>query len=303
MDYEYPLTFLTPTYNRANYLPRLYRSILAQKNRDFQWLIIDDGSTDDTKDVVCSFSKSVHWEYYYKENGGKHTALNYAHSHIKGKLICIIDSDDWLTEDAVDVIFDYWEKYKDTRIKCLTFLKKKNNGDLASNGFPDEEVISNVIDFRINQRIKGDCCEVLLSDVFKEYQFPVFRNERFVPEGCLWNHVGFKYDTAYINRVIYLCEYLNDGLTNSGRLLRIKNPQGCAQHCLSFFESDSRNVNKRILFKEGVLYSCYSRFAGESRNEIFKRNSSFIIRLSYIPGLMLYCFWKGRYRKELMSKS
>ena len=104
-QYEYTVTVLTPTYNRASYLEKLWDSLCKQTNKDFQWLIIDDGSMDDTQDIVAKFkTQEFLVEYHKKENGGKHTALNYAHPFIRGELVIIVDSDDYLDLNVVECL-------------------------------------------------------------------------------------------------------------------------------------------------------------------------------------------------------
>lgn len=300
--YRYKITVLTPTYNRANLIRKLYNSLLLQNTTDFQWLIIDDGSTDLTSEVVKGFQQEnkIKIDYYYKPNGGKHTALNYSHPYIDGELLFIVDSDDYLPNNAISEILAYWEQYKGKQgIRCMTFLKGNEKGKSLSGAFPNENIISNTIDFRINMDIRGDCCEVLLSDVFKEYRFPVFDNEKFVPEGCLWNYIGFRYNTVYINKILYYAEYLDGGLTRSGRKLRINNPNGCMTHCLSFFEKkNNRTVNLKKIIKESILFSCYGKFAGYNRKKIISLgNNERWIRINYFLGVILYSYWKQKYSK------
>ena len=100
--YKYRLTVLTPTYNRAYTLTKVYESLAKQTKQNFQWLIIDDGSSDGTEELIMSFPKTgFELEYHKKSNGGKHTALNYSHQFIKGEMVVILDSDDYLTDDAI----------------------------------------------------------------------------------------------------------------------------------------------------------------------------------------------------------
>ena len=120
------LTIITPTYNRENTLKNAYHSLLDQTNKDFEWLIIDDGSKDNTKKLVKEFIKEnkITITYHYKENGGKHTALNEGIKKAKGDYILILDSDDTLTKDAVHLVLTSWKKYANNqKIAALSFLK------------------------------------------------------------------------------------------------------------------------------------------------------------------------------------
>ena len=287
------LTIITPTYNRGGFLERIYACLLKQTCGDFEWIVVDDGSTDNTHEELEKLQnrsdRSFNMEFYLKSNGGKHTALNYALPYIKGELSLILDSDDLLTEDAVETVLSVWQKYKnDDKICGLSFLRGKSaEQGLAS--FPKDEFRSNHIDFRINKNIKGDCCEVLRSDILKEYPFPVFEGEKFVGENVLWVRIALKYDTIYIKKVIYLCEYLEGGLTKSGRKLRINNPLGG-------MESSRVELNKRInlkrRIKSAILYSCYGFKAGKKRREILKTSGhAFLVCLCMPFGRYFYKRW------------
>jgi len=301
MDYRYKLTILTPAYNRANCLPKLYHSLCQQTNKDFQWLVIDDGSTDNTSEVLEGFSADgFAYEHYNKPNGGKHTALNYAHPHIKGEWTCIVDSDDWLIPSAVqDILNEVGAAVPLRNVKILTFLRGRGKASPLNADFPESPTVSNHIDFRINARRSGDCCEVIYTDVLKERPFPEYQGERFLGEGYLWNYTGFHYDTLYINKVIYICEYLDGGLTKSGRKMRIKCPLGGMENSNSFFEGgNGRKVKTKILHKEAILFVCYGKFANLEFLEIVKRchNKTFAI-MDYLLGVALYYYWKNKYLK------
>ena len=302
VQYTYELTVLTPTYNRGSFLHILYESLCKQTCKVFQWLIIDDGSTDETKQVVDSFTnQGFEIDYYRKQNGGKHTALNYAHPYIKGELVCIVDSDDWLLPEAVDRILESKKQYFTVeRVKLLTFLRGKSPKESVCRTFPEMPEISNHIDFRVNGKRSGDCCEVISTDVLKEFPFPEHPGEKFLGEGYLWNNAGFKYDTVYIPEIIYICEYLEGGLTKSGRKLRIKCPLGGMDNSNSFFGSgEGRIVNNKTLSKEAMLYVCYGKFAGLGFGEIISRcERQDLVRKNYLQGCFLYVYWKWKYDRH-----
>lgn len=292
------LTIITPTYNRGKLLKKCYESLCGQSCNDFQWLIIDDGSTDNTKNVVNQFLQNSNLfkiDYYYKTNGGKHSALNYSHKYIEAEIVLILDSDDILSNDAVSMIKKYWEKYKnESIIGVLSFLRGKDSEHPLSSPYPQDIIRSNYVDFRINRKIKGDCCEILRTAILKEFPFPIFKDERFMSEGYLWAKSS-KYDTVYINKIIYLADYLEDGLTKSGRKLRIKNPEGGI--CTSeLFLSSEFNMLCRI--KHMMLYICYSLFAHRKINTIVKKcQYKFLCLLSMPFGVAIYLCWKYKYNK------
>ena len=292
IKYKYKVTVLTPTYNRGSLLPKLFRSLKQQSNKDFQWLIIDDGSTDNTKQIVSSFSAAnFSIDYHYKENGGKHTALNYSHPFIFGELVIIVDSDDYLTEDAIHTICTDWEKYRpNSKVAGLSFLKMRSNGCILSQNPPTDFYISDFIRYRTNQNIAGDQCEVTRAEVFKEFPFPVYPQERFMSEGILWRAIGRKYKTVYCSKPIYVCEYLDGGLTKSGRAFRMKNPYGMMENCRSFFSSD---ISWKTRYKEAILYDVYALCTKESLiKQLFKSGALGLCLLAMPFGVYFYKRWK-----------
>ena len=166
------VTVLTPTYNRVNTLPKLVDSLCRQTRTDFQWLVIDDGSTDDTEAYIEALKQQnlpFEWEYHKKENGGKHTALNAAHPYIKGDVVLILDSDDYLTPDAVETVEQEWSYYLYSRpdIAILNYFRGKKDGTHLSIAHAQDTYIDDDIHYRVNHHIKGDRCEVVRTDIFK----------------------------------------------------------------------------------------------------------------------------------------
>lgn len=297
---KYFLTILTPTYNRQDKLPILFESLQNQTVSGFQWLVIDDGSNDNTEDYVRGLrTDKFVIEYHRKENGGKHTALNYSHPYIKGDYVCIVDSDDYLTKDAIESISNLIQQYgKDEKIACYSFQKGGKNGEALVKNVPDKPVVSNHIDFRLNGNRPGDCCEVEKTSVFKEFPFPEFPGEKFISEGYLWVNIGLRYNTVYINKVIYMCEYLEGGLTNLGRKMRIKSPKGGMETCNAFLSAkDKPRLNLKLTLKQMWLYICYGKFAGCSFADMKEKcKRKILLIINYPAGLLMYRMWNALYR-------
>ena len=225
------LSIITPTYNRGNLLGECYKSLKEQDDYDFEWIVIDDGSSDNTREIVESFIKDAEGlfkvSYTYKENGGKHTALNMGIHKANGKLTLILDSDDILTPDAVSTIKKVWQENCNLdNLGVISFLRKYSNDNIIGDSFPKDNFLSNHIDYIVNKSIKGDKCEVVLTDVFKKFRFPEFKGEKFIGESIVWTKIAREYKTLYINKAIYITEYLEGGLTKSGRRQRLKSPLG-----------------------------------------------------------------------------
>ena len=201
------VTVLTPTYNRAHTLSKLYNSLLDQSSKSFEWLIIDDGSFDNTKEVVQQFirEKKISIRYYFQKNGGKHRALNKGIKLINNELTIIVDSDDWLTKNAIKKILYYGEKYRNNnKVACLSFHRAFPNNKISGPHYKEKEFISNYVDYRLNEHIIGEGAEVVYTDVLKKFPFIEIDDEKFLSEGYLWINMGLKYNTVYIDQTIYM---------------------------------------------------------------------------------------------------
>lgn len=291
------LSIVTPTYNRGHLLPRCCESLQSQTDKDFEWIIVDDGSLDNTETVVHGFSASDFPVIYVKkENGGKHTALNASHPFIHGRYVLILDSDDYLIPTAVEQVKKAWSRFSSmTEIGIVTFLKGNNKGDPMCTA-PTPNVPVNILRYKRNIIYINDCCETIRKELFLQYPFPVYPGENFISECALWNRVDKTHKCVYINEVIYICEYLEGGLTDAGRGLRIRNPRGGM--FISNLRMDKRNYLSQR-FKYGLLYTCYGFFAKFSFSQIlFIDNGNLWLKvLCLIPGYCLYILWKTKFGK------
>ena len=290
------LTIITPTYNRVDTLPRLVESLKSQTCLDFEWVVIDDGSSDGTGKFFENVGVPFKFSYVYKQNGGKHTALNYSHRFISGDLVCIVDSDDWLSPDAVETILSDWVSHAvgNLQIGQLSYLRKDITHRYADLQFPAGYYLSDHITYRINQGIKNDCFEVTRTDLFKSLSFPEFDGERHMGEAWLWvNFAESGWRTIYINNEIYLSEYLPDGLTKAGKKILLLSPKGAQEHARVL-------LNKKICMKrrvkEALNYTCYGHINGESAASLAKRCESPLLSLLAYPfGTILSVAWKRKY--------
>lgn len=292
------VSVLTPTYNRKNTLPRLVDSLKKQTRQDFQWLVIDDGSTDETENYFDSLKNAnlmFEWEYHKKENGGKHTALNFAHPYIKGDVVLILDSDDYLTEDAIETLEKEWSHYMgiSSDIGIINYFKGFEDGTHLSIEHKNDFYIDDDIHYRVNHRIKGDRCEVVRADIFKRYPFPVYDGENFFSESWLWNKIAMNYKTVYRNKTIYICEYLEGGLSEGGRALRMRSPLGMMDDCRSYL---NKEVCVPVRIKEMLLYWVYARCARYSVVKTMQTSGRYLgMLLTLIPGIVIYYCWRYKF--------
>lgn len=221
------LTVITPAYNRASLLERLYNSLKGQNFTDFEWIIIDDGSTDNTKQTVESFfvDNTLRVKYLYKRNGGKHTALNVGIKNAAGKYIFIADSDDLLLPNCLSTLYE-----KSTLIEQnsdlggMVGINCTIEGNRIGSGLPQETIECSPIDIRYKYKVTGDLSEVFKTSVLLEFSFPEIPEEKFCPEVLVWNRIGQKYKLLYFNEVIYVRDYQQGGLTEKITKIRMKSP-------------------------------------------------------------------------------
>lgn len=223
------ITVFTPTYNRAYALPHLYETLQAQTFRDFEWLIVDDGSSDNTENLIQGWIKDARLpiRHIKTPNGGKHRAINKGLALAKGDLFFIVDSDDWLPVDSL-----YWiDLYYSQICSCEEFAgvagsKCYPNGTKVGGDVTYDVLDTDNVSYREVYKIKGDMAEVWRTHVLRQYLFPEFEGEKFLTEALVWNKIALKYKLRYFNKEIYTCEYLPDGLTNNIRIHHRNSPRG-----------------------------------------------------------------------------
>ncbi len=280
------LTIFTPAYNRAHTLPRTYASLLAQKSRDFVWLIIDDGSTDGTEDLVRGWMNSDNGfeiRYIRKENGGMHTAHNTAYENIDTELNVCIDSDDALAENAVEIILSEWKRVKSTGVAGLIGLDADFSGNIIGTRFPDGVTETTLSGFYAAGG-SGDKKLVYRTDIITSVPpYPVFDGEKYVALAYKYLLVDQKYKMAAINRVLCSVEYQPDGSSNSMWRQYLANPRGFAfwrRVCMTYPTSRNR------LFVDCVHY-CSSSVIAKNRNYIKESPRKFLTVLCTPAGCLL----------------
>ena len=257
------LTVFTPAYNRAGTIKRTYQSLLNQDNKDFIWLVIDDGSVDNTGELVKGWLKEDNGfeiQYIYKHNGGMHTAHNTAYENIHTELNVCIDSDDALAPGAVSSIYHKWQEVKDKGYAGLIGLDANmNTGEVIGTGFPEGMKETTLTGFYAAGG-KGDKKLVYRTDVINKYPaYPVFEGEKYVALAYKYRLIDQDYKLAVLNKVLCNVEYQPDGSSATMYQQYVKNPKGFAfwrKVCMQYPES-----KKRLLI-DCMHYVAESKLAG-----------------------------------------
>ena len=254
------ISILTPTYNRGKLLLPLYESLKNLTFEDFEWLIVDDGSEDDTEQYALSWiahniqNAEFPIRYIKKSNGGKHTAINRGVREASGELILILDSDDTLPADSLATIAQYYEQckgYKDCAGVCG--LMAHHDGQLIGSGFPKEPMYESALQFRYAEKgnVTGDLLEVYKTSVMREFPFPEIENEKFCPESLVWNRIANKYKLFCFNKVIYYRDYLDGGLTSKIVRIRMNSPIAST---MTYAEMLDYNISLKWKIRSAINY-------------------------------------------------
>lgn len=263
------ISIFTPTYNRAKTLPRLYNSLKNQTNQNFEWVIVDDGSSDNTEELVSNWinEKNISITYYKQVNGGKHRAINKGLDLAEGELFFIVDSDDYLTTNSIEYI-NSKSKNLDTKIIGIAPRRKLENENFIGEKFPQDEFVSDHIEKTYNLNLKGDLAEVVKTEILKKFKFPDFNNEKFCAESLLWNRLANNgYKLLFTNEPIYVGEYLDGGLTANSLKNRRKSPTYATLLYKELAKSKKLSVLQK--FRANINYWRFAPFTNKTLVEHF----------------------------------
>lgn len=220
------VTVFTPAYNRGYTLGRLYESLLRQTCQKFCWLVVDDGSTDNTEALVTGWmSENKIKIYYYKQNNqGKPITHNKGVELTKTELFTCVDSDDYLTDDAIQEICRVWNEPHPNCIGVLGY-RERESGECITK-FNNPNIRQGTLCCLYDNGLSGDTILVFKTEVLRKYSFPSFTGEKFIPEAYLYDLLDQEGELMLLRKAIYVCEYLPDGYTANMASLLFKNPQG-----------------------------------------------------------------------------
>ena len=259
------LTIFTPTYNRGYCLENLFNSLKNQTTFDFEWIIVDDGSTDNSEEIITKFKNSCNLFdiiYIKAKHGGKHRAINIAVNKAKGKYFFIVDSDDVIEKDAVEIIINTFDTIKNKEMfagiaGCKGYIKKDQ---IIGSTFNGEYIDATSLE-REKNNIYGDKAEVFYTDLLKKYPFPEFENEFFLSEDVIWKKIAYDgYKIRWFNKIIYRVEYLNDGLSKN----LIKNYNASPHGYIYYIKTEIDYKNFNILKKLITYGRCYDTLKNNS---------------------------------------
>lgn len=283
------ITVFTPAYNRGYVISQLYESLCRQSYKDFEWLVVDDGSTDDTGTLIEKFiaEQKITIRYFRQENGGKHRAINRGVREACGELFFIVDSDDYLADNALERVAFHYGNVKDDSSFCGVsgVCARAGSGERIGGEESWETLDCTCLEFRYKHKVKGDMAEVFRTSVMREFPFPEIPGERFCTESLVWNRMAQKYKMRYFYEKIYICEYLPDGLTAGSVRSRRNSPEAAMIAYAEFTRYEGLPLLQRI--KGGINFW---RFAFCSKRGFFSKlkQGGVLSLIGFIPGFLMF---------------
>lgn len=281
------LTIFTPTYNRAYCLHKCYESLAKQTNRDFVWLIIDDGSTDDTEELVQSWiiQDKVKIQYIKQANLGMHGAHNTAYELIQTELNVCIDSDDYLADDGVEKILQFWKAYGSNQVSGIIALDALENGEVIGTKMPEDLKTSTLFHLYNKHGVTGDKKLIYRTELTKKYPYPLFENEKYVGLAYKYYKLDQQYKMLLMNEVICIVEYLADGSSMNMLNQYRRNPQG-----FSFYRKELMKLpfaSTYYKFRQAIHYVS-SNLLMKNRRLFIETPKKIHTILAFPFGLFLY---------------
>ena len=301
------ITVFTPTYNRAYIINRLYESLQRQEIHNFEWLVVDDGSVDETEELFRTWMNNESKfpiRYYKKKNGGKCRAINFALDLAKGKLFFVVDSDDYLTDTAIEDILSFWKKNKRENIGARSALDQYEDGNVGGTPFPNDLKefkgwgYKNIVYYSGGKkkvfRNSGDKKLIGVTAVINKYPpIPVFEGEKYHSLYYKQHLLERDYTVLIMNKPVCVVEYMNDGSSKNMYYQYVRNPKGFCnerRYVMKYAPSFKLKIEACIHYVAESLLAKDYYFIGHSTNRLFTL-------ISVVPGVLLYFIIKRKTKK------
>ena len=296
MGYPYKITVFTPTYNRAYILETLYRSLQRQTYQNFEWLVVDDGSSDHTQELVTSWQQEENpfpIRYFKQENGGKCRAINRGLEQAQGELFFTVDSDDYLTDDALEKVVA-WDAELPDRSQYCGFVGNRGTtptetpNRLFEGGYLDGTALDRYTMVEPNHvLVDGERAFVFYTEVHRKYLYPEFPGEKFLTEAVTWDLMARDgYKMRYYNDIIWIWEYKPDGLTRAGYKVFLDNPQGTGLFFRQKAELLNYSLKDKLILWYGYATDAMDRCTDKQIAEYIDMPLWLVPPIRWIHGLM-----------------
>ena len=294
------LTVFTPAYNRAHTIERTYKSLCHQTSMDFKWIIVDDGSTDNTKNLVLSWlhnDNSFTIEYYQKNNGGMHSAHNEAYKHIDSELAVCIDSDDWMPDNGVETIISRWREYGEEKYAGMIGLDIFEDGYVIGTCFPKGLKACKTYELGRKYGVICDKKYVYRTEVIKKYlPYPEYEGEKYGEVNWLYQKIDKDYDMLCFNDIFCIVEYQDDGLSVNVYNQHQQSPRTRMYECneqiidIPYFKE---KIKRAIQYVACAIWVKDSKFIAKSHNKV--------LIFCAIPLGIAYCLYLRNIKKRNLN--
>lgn len=285
-------TVFTPTYNRASTLPRLYASLVHQTLRDFEWVIVDDGSIDGTEALVEGWLIEAPFSirFFTQIHGGKHRAFNRGICEAQGEMFVPTGSDDWLSPFALERLAAIWESIPSgdrMRFCGIGVLSCYEDGQIVGSSYGKGLCDASFLEMTLTGRISGDRWGFMRTAVLRSFPYPEIPGEDFVPDGLVWLRISGPLLMRFVDEPLRFVEYRDDGLSKNLVGIRARNPQGV---CLYYHEMLSRDISVQCRFRSQSNLIRFSIHACKPIIPLFKEYLGAMIFCTVIVGFVLYLY-------------
>lgn len=296
MKPTYTFTVFTPAYNRAHTIHRVYDSLKAQTYRNFEWVVVDDGSVDGTRQLIACWQREADFPitYRFQQNSGKHVAFNRAVEIAQGALFLVIDSDDGFLPESLETMLRWWEDIppgQRDQFTGVVTLCRLDNGELTGETFPTSPLDTNALELTYRLKIRGEKWGFHRTSILKEFPFPEDPDTRFVPERIVWDRIARKYKIRCINAALRI--YYQD----SGNQLTKADPRKKARVKNYFLQIVNRDLDyfindPKTFSRLATLYVRYSLHMGDwgfmSPRRFDHPGAYLLCCLVLMPGMLMY---------------
>ena len=294
-DLQKGITVFTPTYNRSKTLVRLYESLIKQPSEYFEWLVVDDGSTDNTNGLIEKFRKEekIKIRYIYKENGGKHTALNVGIENAEREYFMCVDSDDFVAKDGIKALVECIDRFHPEGI--IAYKKELGKEGIIGKEFPENLEYSTFFNLAHNLECGGERTFVHSTVLLKDIHIPEPKGQKFFPETYLYDRFDEKYTCFLLRENICNCEYMEGGYSANFRMLMIRNALSMKWFYAERIDLAS-TVKQRFTF--AFRYDAYAMLA-RSKEGKYKGKHKAMLVIAFPAGLAMYIVY-SMYKKKHM---
>lgn len=298
-------TVFIPSYNRAHTIGRALDSIRRQTVSDYEILVVDDGSSDGTGEIVRAWAADSNAEvrYVFQENGGKHAAHNHGVALARGQLFMVLDSDDQLLPDCLRDIFEAWYSIPDERradYAGVEGLCVTGAGALHGRRFPAEVFDSDYLQVRGRYAVTGEKRNAIRVDVLRQFPYPLFDGEYHIRPDYIWKQISHRYRFRYINRPLHVVDFAPDGLTATASTRRLRNVRGLFAYWSDDIQNHQAYLDRRQRRRNYSEYVRYALHNGAGLRAQYRRVPDRRAWLAALPRA-LPNYWADVYKKHRLT--